>query len=499
MNYILAHDLGTSGNKATLFREDGTLVGSVTKAYPLYQDSALTAEQDAEDWWRGFRDSTKELLMNSGTSPEDVAAVSFSGQMMGCLPVDRNGRPLRRALIWADQRAQEEAALLSEKIPLPEFYQIVGHRNTASYAIQKAMWLRTHEPEIYENTYKFLNAKDFIVSRLTGKFCTDPSDANSTTCFDIHKLQWSERILSASGIDPEKLPEIVPSTAFVGNVTEEAAKETGLSTKTRVIMGAGDGVAANVGAGSVAPGSAYLSLGTSAWVASTSEEPILDPEMRIVCWAHAVPGLYSPNATMQYACGSYSWLRHVIGTTEAEKAAALGISPYDVLNAEAEEAPAGAQGLYFLPHLMGERAPRWNPEAKGAYIGITSETTRADLVRSTLEGVAYNLGLCFDILNRKKDIESVTVIGGGAQGRVWCQIFSDMFGIPVQIPENISEANSLGAAVIAGVGAGLFPDFSAVKRFVKIRETLTPNDAAHARYMEGKVEFDRLYRVLFSQ
>ena len=497
MSYILAHDLGTSGNKATLFREDGTLLMSVTKAYPLYQDGTLTAEQDAEDWWRGFRDSTRELLLETGVRAEEIAAVSFSGQMMGCLPVDRDGRPLRRALIWADQRAQAETEALSEKIPLAEFYQSNGHRNTASYALQKAMWLQKNEPEVYKKAYKFLNAKDFIAMRLTGRFCTDPSDANSTTCFDLGTLQWSERILAASGIDPAKFPEIVPSTECLGTVTESAAQETGLSTLTKVVMGAGDGVAANVGAGSVAPGSAYLSLGTSAWVASTSTEPILDPEMRIVCWAHAVPGLYSPNATMQYACGSYSWLKNVIGVSETEKAKALGISPYDLLNQEAEQSPVGARGLYFLPHLMGERAPRWNPEAKGAYIGVTSETTRADIVRSTLEGVAYNLGLCFDILNRKKDIEAVTVIGGGAQGRVWCRIFSDMFGIPVQIPENISEANSLGAAVIAGVGAGLFPDFSAVSRFVKMKETLLPDPEAHALYSEGKKEFDRLYHALF--
>ena len=497
MNYIMAHDLGTSGNKATLFREDGTLIKSVTKAYPLYQEGALTAEQDAWDWWRGFRDSTRELIHTSGIAPQQIAALSFSGQMMGCLPVDREAKPLRRALIWADQRAQEEAALLGEKISLKEFYQTVGHRNTASYAIQKAMWIKRHEPEIYEQTYKFLNAKDFITARLMGRFCTDPSDANSTGCFDQKTLSWSERILAASGIDPEKLPEIVPSTCCVGTVTEEASRETGLSVKTKVIMGAGDGVAANVGAGSVAPGSAYLSLGTSAWVASTSEEPILDPEMRIVCWAHAVPGLYSPNATMQYACGSYSWLKHVIGVSETEKAEALGISAYDLLNEEAANAPFGAHGLYFLPHLMGERAPRWNPDAKGAFIGITSETSRADLVRSTLEGVAYNLSICFDILNRRKEIQTMTVIGGGAQGEVWCRIFSDMFGIPVQIPENISEANSLGAAVIAGVGAGLYKDFSAADRFVRIRKTLEPDSVSHKLYEDGKIEFDRLYRALF--
>ncbi|MDO4647593.1 MAG: FGGY family carbohydrate kinase [Eubacteriales bacterium] len=322
--YLLAHDLGTSGNKATLFRTDGTMVGSQTVPYPVYYDQPLWAEQDGADWWNAVCSSTKELLRLYGVSGEEVHAVSFSGQMMGCLPIDRDGNTLCRALIWADQRAIEESNTLREKISDERFYSIVGHRNTASYGIQKAMWLKKHRRDIYEKTWKFLNAKDYMVYRLTGQCFTDCSDANSMTCFDLAKRNWSEEIVAASGVDYEKLPKVVESTTRIGKVTEKAAKETGLSTNTEVIIGAGDGVAANIGAGCVEPGNTYCCMGTSAWVVGTSEKPVLDPDRRIVCWAHAVPGLYSPNGTMQFAGGSYKWLKETICHEEIAMAGEKG-------------------------------------------------------------------------------------------------------------------------------------------------------------------------------
>ncbi|MBQ7370594.1 MAG: xylulokinase, partial [Blautia sp.] len=359
-----------------------------------------------------------------------------------------------------------------------------------------AMWIRDHEPEIYQNTYKILNAKDYIVFRLTGKFYTDPSDANSMDCFDQKTLNWSDEILQAARIDRDKLPKIVPSTYCVGKVTPEAAAKTGLSTRTKVIMGAGDGVAANVGAGSISPGKAFCCLGTSAWVASTSEEPVLDEAMRIVCWAHAVPGLYSPNGTMQYACGSYSWFKNTIGTAEILEAKEQGISPYDVLNAKAEKAAPGANGTIFLPHLLGERAPRWNPYAKGAFLGLTASTTREELIRATLEGISLNLSVCLDALNKKKDIDAMTVIGGGAKGEAWCRILADIFEMPVKIPASLEEAGSMGAAVIAGVGAGIYENFDAVERFLKIRRTIEPDPDHSKIYRSAKLQFENYYHAL---
>lgn len=494
--YLLAHDLGTSGNKATLFDTEGHLLKSSTSSYPVYYEQPLWAEQDANDWWMAVCTSTKRLIQEAGILSSDIIAVSFSGQMMGCLPVDRHGNPLRRAIIWADQRAQEESDIIRKSIDDDRFYQIVGHQNTSSYGIQKAMWIKKHQPEIYEQTYKFLNAKDYIVYKLTGKFFTDYSDANSMTCFDLKNLCWSREIVEASGIDYGKLPDLAASTACIGNVTLQAAQETGLAESVKVIMGAGDGVAANVGAGSVEPGRAYCCLGTSAWVAATSEKPVLDSEKRIVCWAHAIPGMYSPNGTMQYAGGSYAWANRVLCKEEKLLAELDGRSSYELMNREIESCAKGAGGVVFLPYLMGERAPRWNPNAKGVFFGMTGSTTKEQILRSVLEGIVMNLGICLDILQESTPIDRMLLIGGAARNSAWQTTIADIFDREIRVPYCLEEANSMGAAVIAGVGSGIYKDFSAIEKFIRIRKTILPSEDNKEIYCPAKEKFEALYQAL---
>ena len=247
MKYILAHDLGTSGNKATLFSDEGKMITSEVFSYDCHYFNTNWAEQDPEDFWKAICVTSRNLIDKARIDPGDIAAVSFSGQMMGCLCVDKQGNPLRPSIIWADQRAQAQAAALGEQISLRDFYHIAGHRNSASYGLQKLMWVRDNEPEVYAKTYKALNAKDFVVLRLTGKFYTEPSDATSNACIDLNTLQWSDKIVNASGIDGDKLPEIVPSTTVAGEVTPWAAGQTGLKAGTPVVMGGGDGLGANHG------------------------------------------------------------------------------------------------------------------------------------------------------------------------------------------------------------------------------------------------------------
>ena len=373
---------------------------------------------------------------------------------------------------------------------MPLSGQIKEHRNNLH------CWLKKNKPDIYENTYKFLNAKDYIVFRLTGKFYTDCSDANSMTCFDLAKRQWSDEIVAASEIDPDKLPEIVESTFVVGNVTEEAAALTGLSVHTKVVMGAGDGVAANVGAGCVKPGSAYLCLGTSAWVAGTSEKPILDEQRRIVCWAHAVPGMYSPNGTMQYAGGSYKWLKETICHEEIKMAEEKGGSPYEIMNERIASCAPGAEEVIFLPYLLGERAPRWNPDAKGVFYGITATTTREQMLRSVMEGIIMNLGICFDILGREEKIKELLLIGGAARSSQWQKGIADIFGCTVLVPKYLEEAGSMGAAVIAGVGSGIYKDFSAIDQFIQVQKKVEPDEAARKIYAPLREKFEEVYQAL---
>jgi len=496
MKYILAHDLGTTGNKATLFSENGQLCSSEVFSYNTHYFNDTWVEQDAHDWWNAVCITSKNLIAANGVNPNDIAVVCFSGQMMGCLCVDDDGNPLRPSMIWADQRALEQVKQIEKHISQWEFYQITGHRNAASYGMQKLMWVRDNEPDIYMKTHKTLNAKDYVVFKLTGNFYTDYSDANGNACFDINNFCWSNDILDYADIDLEKMPEVQPSTFNAGGVTEEAAMACGLAAGTPVVLGAGDGLTSNVGAGSISPGKTFCCMGTSAWIATTSETPIYDEKMRTVTWAHAVPGLYALNGTMQYAGGSYNWLKNTICTKEIADAEASGKSPYEYMNKQVAASPAGANGLIFLPYLLGERAPRWDPYAKGAFIGIKPETTRGDLLRSVLEGATMNLAIILDILRTKVPITEIMALGGGAKGAIWRQIMADIYNTKITVPDILEEAGSMGAAVIGGVGVGLFDDFSAIDRFINITSEHFPNSEVARVYDSARKHFDSCYNVL---
>ncbi|MEG1857461.1 MAG: FGGY-family carbohydrate kinase [Pseudoflavonifractor sp.] len=493
MKYILAHDLGTSGNKATLFSAEGKLVSSEVFNYGCHYFNGIWAEQDPEDWWQAICVTSKNLIAKAGIDAGDIAAVSFSGQMMGCLCVDRGGNPLRPSIIWADQRAQAQSAAIAEQISMYDFYHIAGHRNSASYGLQKLMWVRDNEPEIYAKTYKTLNAKDFIVLRLTGEFYTEPSDATSNGCIDLGTLQWSEKIVNLSGIDGEKLPTIVPSTFVAGGVTAKAAEQTGIKAGTPVVMGGGDGVCANVGAGSVSVGRTFSYVGSSAWIASTSEKPLFDDQMRTVTWAHIVPGLYAPNGTMQSAGGSYNWLKQQVCKFETAEGKRLGTSPYDLINAEVEKSPAGSNGVVFLPYLLGERAPRWNADATAAWLGLKMENDRSDMLRAVLEGVTMNLNVILEILRKSIPIEEILVIGGGAKGPVWCQMMADIYNAEIKVPVLLEEATSMGAAMTGGVGVGVFKDFSEIDHMIEVNRTIVPNPETVAAYGPVKEAFEVCY------
>jgi len=396
--YLLAHDLGTSGDKATLFTLEGRLVASRTSPYETRYSNANWAEQSPEDWWSAVRTATASLL--SEHDKADVAAVCFSGQMMGCLCVDARGRPLRDSIIYSDQRAVVETGRLADAIGAEEIYRITGHRASASYSIEKLMWVRAHEPEVYRKTHKMLNAKDYINLRLTGRFCTEHNDASGTNAFDLDRRQWSPEILAAAQIEEAKLPEVLESVGVVGEVTREAAEATGLAAGTPVIAGAGDGGCATVGVGSVAEGVTYNYLGSSSWISTTTRRPIYDATQRTFTWCHPVPGLYQPCGTMQTAGSSYSWLKEQVCRVEAERAKREGRDPYELINEEVEKSPPGARGLYFLPYLLGERSPRWNPSARGAWIGLKLENRREDLLRAVLEGVSLNLEIILSVMRQ---------------------------------------------------------------------------------------------------
>jgi xylulokinase len=487
MKYILAHDLGTSANKATLYTEEGRQLASVTAEYPSRFFNGAWAEQEPEDWWRAVCVSTRGLLAQANAAPADIAVVSLSGQMMGCTPVDAQGNALRPSILYCDQRATAEEAALLRHISLREFYGICGHRASASYTLEKLMWVRDNEPDIFAKTRKTLCAKDYINCRLTGVMVTDFSDASGTNAFDLNTFTWSEKLIGLTGLDASLFPKAVDSATIIGEVTREAAEATGLAAGTPVAAGGGDGSAAGVGVGCVRPGTAYNCLGSSSWIALTVEKPVVDEQMRTMNWAHCVPGYLHPSGTMQTAGSSFKWM--------AEQLCAKKV-PYSEIDAAAAAVPPGANGVMFLPYMLGERTPWWNPDARGAFIGLNLASTREDMLRAVMEGVAISLGTIADIFRGHVDIPRLTIIGGGSQSAVFRQMLADACGCPVQTITSKADATSMGAAIIGGVACGLFKDFSVVDQLMAVDQTTHPDPRRVEQYQARRELMNRAYHGL---
>ena len=494
--YILAHDLGTSGNKAALYREDGRLAASAVAAYDTRYPHPGWAEQDPQDWWRAVCDSTRDLIEKAGIEAGQVACVSFSGQMMGCLLVDREGRPIRPMITWADTRASIQEKEIINRVGMEKMYRITGHRASASYSAAKLLWVRENEPEAYKKAYRMLHAKDFIIYHLTGRFVTDYSDAGGTNLFDLRKKEWSAEICKALEIPSELLPQACPSAELAGSVTKEAAGACGLMAGTPVVIGGGDGSCACVGAGAVEEGDTYCVLGSSSWISTAGKEPVFDEKLRTFNWVHLDSGLYTPCGTMQAAGLSYSWYKDTFCTEEKRIAGESGQSVYDLLDQMMLETHPGAGGVVFLPYLLGERSPRWNHMARGAFIGMDVRTGKADMARAVLEGVGFNLKVILDILEERQRIESLNLIGGGAKGKVWPQILADIWGKPLKLPVYSEEATSLGAAVCGGVGIGIYPDYRVIKKLNRTADTIRPKAARTEIYERYYEIFDQAYEAL---
>lgn len=484
---LIAHDLGTSGDKATLFSVNGKLIKSVTCTYETNFFNGNWAEQNPEDWWKAVCKANHLLLENVDKTL--VAAVAFSGQMMGCVLVDQNGDVLRKAIIWADQRSEKQAEFLKSKIEEQRFYRITGHKISPSYSLEKLMWVREHEPEIFEKTYKLLQPKDYIIYKMTGSFVTDYSDASGTNCFDINSFQWSEEILKYAGIPASMMPEACNSTDVAGVIPEYLSEECGLAVGTKIVIGGGDGVCAAVGAGAVRENIAYNYLGSSAWIAYASRQPVYDEQMRTYNWVHLVPGYYTPNGTMQAAGNSYEFIKNMLYGKQTKDV-------YRKMDKAIKKSRLGANGLLYLPYILGERSPRWNADARGAFVGLKMEHTQGDMLRAGLEGIIMNLCIILDIFKLHGDIQSINVIGGMANGKYVPALLADIYGIPVNCLKALNEATSMGAAVTAGVGCGIFSDFDAVHKFIEIDYTQPCDLENHRKYQEVKEAFDECYSAL---
>lgn len=488
---IIAHDLGTTGNKASLHEADGTLLRAVTIGYEPTFAAGGRAEQDPDVWWNAVVQATQKLLAETGVEPSAVQGLVVGGQMMGAVLLDGSYAPVRPALIWADHRSVAQSDELAGAFDEQEAYAMLGHRINPTYSLSKVMWVRDNEPEVFSRVRHVCLAKDYVVHRLTGRLATDHSDASATNAYEQATGTWSERMLAAARIDPALFPEILKSTDVVGPLTAAAAAATGLGTATSVVMGGGDGPVAAVGAGVVSEDDqAYVYLGSSSWVQIVTAAPLIDPLRRTMTFDHVIDGKYVPTATMQAGGASLQWAVGLF-SDRGEK------DRFDRLIAEAAGATASESGLYFLPHLLGERSPYWSPQAAGGFVGLEMHHGRANMVRSVLEGVAFNLGTCVNAFNDAgAAISRVDAIGGGAASDTWLQIMADVWGVTVRRRSIVEEANSLGAAVTASVGLGLVDDFSVARDLSRVTAEFQPDREAHERYTAGHHTFLEAYGQL---
>jgi xylulokinase len=488
-------DVGTSGVKAVLVAADGAIVASATSDYPLLVPRPGWTEQEPQAWWRASCEVLRELARQA---PGRIAALGLTGQMHGAVFLDADGEVIRPALLWNDQRTAAECAEIERVVGAERLRQIAGNPALTGFQAPKVLWLRRNEPEAYARVRSLLLPKDFIRFRLTGVRASDASDAAGTLLLDLAARDWSDEILAALEIPRDWLPRVYEGPEVTGHVSAAGAAATGLPEGLPVIAGGGDNAAAAIGCGVVRPGTGFASLGTSgvAFVPSATLE--IDPSGALHAFCHAVPGQYHLMGVILSAGGSLRWYRDVIATEQAADANARGVDPYDELMAAAAEVAPGADGLFFLPYLAGERTPHMDPFARGGWVGLTLAHDRRHLVRALLEGVSFALKDSLVLMQRLGVSPDVLyAVGGGAGSPVWRGLLASALGVPLQRLA-VEEGPALGAALLAAVGAGVHADVAAaVDAAVRTQGAPdAPDPALQARYEQLHAAFARLYPAL---
>lgn len=495
MKYTIGIDIGTSGTKTVLFDENGKKIASCTVEYPLYQPQNGWAEQDPHDWYRASCESCKAVIDESGVCPSDIAGVGLSGQMHGLVMLDGEGEVLRRSIIWCDGRTGEECKEIDELVGHDRLIEITANPALTGFTSSKIMWVKRHEPEIFEKCKKILLPKDYVRFMLTGEAATDVSDASGMQLMNIGDRCWSEEVCEKLGIDMSMLAKLYESPEISGYITEEAAHLTGLAVDTPVVAGAGDNAAAAVGMGVVRDGKAFTTIGTSGVVFAHTDKMSIDPAGRAHTFCCAVPGAWHVMGVTQAAGLSLRWLRDTVCSVEVSKANEDGVDPYVIMDSEAETSPIGANKLIFLPYLMGERTPHLDPNARGAFVGLSAIHNRGDMIRAVMEGVCYSQADSLGVLREMNtDVSEMLVCGGGGKSPLWRQMLADVYGIPCSRIES-DEGPALGAAILAMVGVGIYPSVeTACDSVVKLRDTAEPDMVHHEEY--GK--YYGIYKKLYS-
>ena len=486
--YWLGIDVGTGGTRALLVDDAGKVSHAFTAAHEdMRMERPLWAEQRPEDWWDAAQKAIRGVIKSAGASGKDIQGIGLSGQMHGLVLLDDDDKVIRPALIWCDQRSQAQVDAINASIDSETILSCIANPVLTGFTLPKLLWVRDNEPENFSRIQKILLPKDYVRFQLTGEYATDVSDASGTALFDVVGRRWSREFVERLGLRTSLLPTVLESHEVSGKVSVSAAKATGLLENTPVVAGAGDQAASAVGSGVVEPGLVSCTIGTSGVVFAHTKSPAYDPAGRVHTFCHAVRGAWHLMGVTQGAGLSLQWFRRNLAPDV----------DYDALTAEAASAPAGSQGLYWLPYLMGERTPHLDASARGGWVGLTARHMRADLIRAILEGVAYSQKDCLQIIEQMGTrVDSVRLSGGGARSPLWRQIFADVFGKRVATLET-EEGSAYGAALLSMVGTGRYPSVVDLCR-TTVRETASfePNPTETALYDSSHRRYQALYPAL---
>ncbi len=498
MSIYLGIDIGTSGTKTIAVHVDGAILASATVEYPLSTPKPGWSEQDPQHWWQATVEGVQRVLKSGKFKASDVKGIGLSGQMHGSVFLDAKHEVIRPALLWNDQRTAAECTEIEEKAGgRKALIKLVANPALTGFTAPKILWLRNNEPKNFDKTVKVLLPKDYVRFRLTGEFATEVSDASGTLLLDVQKRKWSSALLGKLDLDASLLPTVYESEEVSGHLTKEVANLLGLPVGTPVVGGGGDQAASAIGNGIVKKGVVSATMGTSGVVFAHSDEMQVDPDGRAHTFCHAVRGKWHVMGCVLSAGGSLQWYRNQLGQAEVAAAGPLGVDPYELITAQAAKAPVGSEGLVFLPYLTGERTPHADPDAKGAWVGLTLRHTRSHLARAVIEGATFAMRDSLEIIEGMNiPVKEIRLSGGGARSAFWRQVQADIYGQKV-VTINASEGPAYGVALLAMAGTGAYGDVvEACKKTIQVVETTAPNAKAKKAYDAIFPVYQQLYRSL---
>lgn len=494
-NLLLGIDIGTSACKVAIFDLNGVVIAQSTKEYKVYYPAPGYVEQNPNEWWDSICAATNEVISTAKIEPKQIKGIGIDGQSWSAIPVDKAGRVLHNTPIWMDTRAAEICRDTVERVGFDRIFRLSGNSFEPSYSTPKFIWFKKYMPEVYNATYKFLQSNSFIAYKLTGKITQDLSQGYGIHSFNMNEGKWDDDFCHELGFDREKLPEIYQCHEVIGEVTAEAAALTGLASGTPVVAGGLDASCGTLGAGVIKVGQTQEQGGQAGGMSICLDTAVAHP--KLILGYHVVPGLWLLQGGTVGGGGAIKWFRQELGAYEDSVAKATGSNAFKVMDMEAEEISAGSNGLIFLPYMAGERSPLWDKNAKGVFFGLGYDKTRAHMIRAVMEGCAF--ALQHNIKTAQEagvTVEELVAMGGAANSRLWTQIKADVTGKVIQVPTS-DTATTLGAAILAGVGTGLYKSFDqAVEKTIVITRTQEPDMKTHEAYKRVYEIYLELYEKL---